>query len=1301
MKKRILSMLLLVAMLVTALPLFALPTFAGTEEGTEKEATFEEKDYNALYVTEGLVMAADFFKMNEYWNPAAGEVGHVDYAAPETGGGTAFADWMNTNFLWTDPTGMRFKAFSNTTQAFSPVRAKEGYVQFRDDYNASNGMIYFTTPPSATAQTGQAVVSFDSGALTKDFTDYPFVFNGALPFVKVTTAGDVTFHNFRDSSYIGKFCIYKVPSWVGSVDNPKTADIIGDEYDTYAEATADLENVAKAQLLDGQTYEKRSASVCLIKEGDTILYTLVVQGDIGKKAALSYKSGEVFGYTQSIELFDGLDSYKIRTEDGTVYEVMDDYTADAYNSGGTKQRGDQLFLGRGYSGAHPDLRIYAYRHYTRVLKDEEIRQNHFADLMKWFKLDIKAYTNLGSKDRADVIEAMQEFTIQSDRDAVAKALKDICDRVAYDFLLGDLTEGTTLYAEAAQFVATAKAHQLSVAEVKLLPEEYRMMVYVLVNRLDGVQTAESIQDKIDKKVDDIIKTYYGKYLDNTEYDYRDIYARQDELHLAIDFFDAKASDGPVYVGKSYEDWAERYAAFTAKEKELKATVTVGDTAVPYWQTLKDEVGNQKYATLKDALIAEAGYANATELETAVKAAGTKRPDNWSELLEKYLWKGNKEKAAESFEAKDLGASYPHDNIRYYGDGTLICSKNNTVKAHLEDNDTDITYQVVGKVIGVWRLRGFRMRFTGATTIYDYSAAGLQVTGTEDAPIFTVLDSSYGAALTKEERPTVSTNKSVDITVALDKHPATDAERYYSYEWNSGKYTVTEVPAGTPGAYGPVFHQGSMDMSIFMNGEEKYTGKNIAYRTDSSDTLGYENANTYYALRIYKCVLTEAEVRQNHFADLAGLYDLDLSLYYRLGTAAREALHDALRTIELGTDKGTVVAAYEQAIRDNYYDTLDSDSEAGLAFTALAAEYRLKIESLLSISSVTRERIYTAMMNDPNVASGAAWLTPILQGKLETMTDEIVRAHYAESRVDTLHDLLGYQINQNGEKPGMRAVFAINEDRLEELRGYYLDKGISVTLGMMLLPAENALDAVTVEDGRIKLPESTITSVVAYENGNTDEVFYMDDATVYTLEYYPEGEDVNRAVAYVGYVCIEIEGEEPVFGYAYYNGNIASGNAFSLTELALYVKDTYGMAHKNIQTLTNAAKEESYASLVAGKADLSDYAICVTAENHAEVSVLQELVSNYLGVTLKTVGANKLDTVKHVLYLGECDTVHEDPGHYGIETRGNNLYLFYNDAANADATLARFAAILDMALADGFYQMADGVSYVYHARGLAE
>ena len=65
MKKRMLAMLLLVAMIVTALPLMVLPAFAAEDEAN----TYTEADYNALYAS-GIVLGFDTMVLNEHWGEA-------------------------------------------------------------------------------------------------------------------------------------------------------------------------------------------------------------------------------------------------------------------------------------------------------------------------------------------------------------------------------------------------------------------------------------------------------------------------------------------------------------------------------------------------------------------------------------------------------------------------------------------------------------------------------------------------------------------------------------------------------------------------------------------------------------------------------------------------------------------------------------------------------------------------------------------------------------------------------------------------------------------------------------------------------------------------------------------------------------------------------------------------------------------------------------------------------------------------------------------------------------------------------
>ena len=1299
MKKRVLSVLLAVIMLVSALPM-VLPTFAATEN------VFTEADYKALYVQDKLILGVDFFSTNEYW-------GGESYYSENEAEGIAKINSYAYKVYRDNP--LQYNASQSDI-----TRIENGALDTSDIYQLLVDRVDSVTGAASTGYTTELVTTLkDTGAggvflclsdlrymSTIDKTNALLTLSsarhgdGTTPSATEAAAGAVDFNVIKTFTNGEAFALNKLMTLSFTQYRPaSTQSYRMFDYSKYAGGVVQPAGAANGKLNFRVAYEA-------VMDGDTVvaINPLATTKDYGyfayKPTVVEFEGKKyIVGATHRSLINEGEGGPLWHTEPGSVSirvdgDVLYEDTAIRYPD--NAQAATYLRLW----GQGPDMLMNAVRMYAKTLSADEITLNHAADLLKWFKLDIKSYASMSAADRQLVANELKDLTIESDRAAVAAALKAACDSVAYDFLLQDLPAGTTAYTTAYNFVVVAKEFQLSVSTVKLLPEALRTRVYEAVNGFAGVRNEENLQKVIDDKVEDILDTEYSKYKDPNEYDYKDLYVRQEDLYLAIDFFDAKATDDPIYVGVSYDSWNEEYNRYQTLNSELQKWAPGKSGSVRNWQ----EMG---YETLEKAFEAEVkklygvSFKSFTDAITSARnnRVETKRENNWSTLTDKYLWKGN----AKDFEALDISdKSYPHTNVRTFGDGTLICTLNNSVMAHLQGNNdnSDVTYQVVGKIAGNWQLRGFRMNFTGTTQVSAVQYGGIQVKGTEDKPTFTASNMGEQVLYPSNARPGVTTSYSVDMTVAIDKRAGADSGQYYSYVWDGSKYVVTRVPAGTEGAYGPEVFPGLMDMSLIMNGDVKDTIKNVPYMQNVSDALGNSGANTYYAIRIYTATLTEAEVRQNHFADLAGLYDLDLSHYYRLSEEDRINLHNTLRGIELGTDKDAVVAAYEQAICDNYYYALAAESDDAVAFVDLAEEYFLDITCLLSISSATRERIYTALMSDADVVAGAAWHPLILQGKLVDLRNAIVGEHYAESIVDTLIDLRGYQYNLYGDKPGMRAIFSVSEDQIGLLAGHYPTQNVDITLGMMLLPAANAMDAVTIENGEIILPDAVIESAVAYDNAFTDEVFYMDDTPVYTIEYYPEGDAANDAVAYVGYICIEIEGEEPVIGYVRYSGNISGGNAFSLTDFAVYAKENLGMAHKNVQTLTNAANDEAYVSFIAGRADISEYVIHVTDKNVLAVETLQNLLAEYVGITLEEVNTEKLPTAEHVIYVGACDTVHDGKDLYGIEARGNNLYLFSNDAANADAMLARFAMLLDMAYAEGYYHMAEGASYVYHARGLA-
>ncbi len=70
----------------------------------------------------------------------------------------------------------------------------------------------------------------------------------------------------------------------------------------------------------------------------------------------------------------------------------------------------------------------------------------------------------------------------------------------------------------------------------------------------------------------------------------------------------------------------------------------------------------------------------------------------------------------------------------------------------------------------------------------------------------------------------------------------------------------------------------------------------------------------YAVRIYKRTLTEDEIKQNHFADLALYFGLDIDGFADLRDAKKTAAYEALAAMNTATPKADVEAAYKAAIK---------------------------------------------------------------------------------------------------------------------------------------------------------------------------------------------------------------------------------------------------------------------------------------------------------------------------------------------------------------------------------------------------
>ena len=426
--------------------------------------TTDEATYNALYVQDKLVFAADFFGTNEYWNrkyelPLApsdnaayeyeGETynfadGVADsektaFAAAKTEWQTAYRNYMNSTFRWT--TGnMKFGVFgsSGVTQERAPFYlTDEGYAQFHANYSSSGGMV-FSGIPSSTASTAQLVLSLGYHS-ESGYSGTPLLFHNIRAGVKV----------LKDQVY---FSGMNGDSAMGAVYLAQKTDVATGEKTEYARYTSlqgasrtaiaeDAEAYAatlNASAAEGEVYSCEKINVNQYKIYKTVGGTKTHIATFDLKSLIDpdytftpdpdvvYAYDEVFGITESVELKDGNDFFSVRTEDGLVGSLEA-----PYNNGAAKLDASTHYIGWG--SAHKHMRMYAFRQYERVLSDAELLQNHFADLAKFYRLDLAGYTALSEDAKAGVHEAFRGYELgAAERDALAAKLVEMTYAADYE-----------------------------------------------------------------------------------------------------------------------------------------------------------------------------------------------------------------------------------------------------------------------------------------------------------------------------------------------------------------------------------------------------------------------------------------------------------------------------------------------------------------------------------------------------------------------------------------------------------------------------------------------------------------------------------------------------------------------------------------------------------------------------------------------------------------------------------------------------------------------------------------------------
>ncbi|MBQ4065190.1 MAG: hypothetical protein IJD10_03740 [Clostridia bacterium] len=901
---------------------------------------------------------------------------------------------------------------------------------------------------------------------------------------------------------------------------------------------------------------------------------------------------------------------------------------------------------------------------------------------------------------------------------------------------------------------------LDISGILVLNNELRAKVYEVVNALPTAQKTNRamVQGAVDNTIAAILKAQYGPYLPQETISYKDIYVKQDQLVTWVDLFAARPEDGNLYMDYSYPE--ETYNLRHWKEG-------TSSTWNPAKLRVKQVSGEQHFR-------------------------------------DTYVFRDSDD---QNFSFGDIpDANWGHTNIRTYGDGRLICGKNNVLKLHTPNSAGSLTYEFVMALQGTgspnFQLDAFRL-YTSANakqvkvssiSYYGYGGDVSQKEGAllsaSPANSYVPYTNSFNLAITidrtvgndaghyyiKEYRTDASGNvlysfprteatktvrtsgndyisrEEIDgawyytatskeygkvvvftenengkpeyITVteegvqylafyavvdgAVDETPIiyeTSAGVREAYTGNGtvattvkGPYLVNpprEVEKGTEGASPKISYAGMQTIGVHINGSRVAEVAGIPYTAGDIGWVGNGSDPTFFAVRAYACVLTQEDLDQNHFADLAGYAGFDLSKYMLLSDAQRKTLHAAFAAYEVGGNRAAAIEAYEEQVSAMAYD-FGSSTDAAKHFVEVCRAFALDTTALYPLSGVSRERVFQAFADvDPT----ASYLVPVLQKQLADAIEAELGAHYAAALGHSAIAFEGWQVRLTGAL-GLRALFSSDLHTIAELEA----RGITVKTGVLTACSDDAdlddLRAVIADDGEITLDEeSGITMAKGYWDGEATDATVDGNVVYYTIDtLIPDDEPDfdERAFFYLGFVIVTDEaGETTVFfeETTTMNGR-RSGDEMSLLALCETARDDYNIVYPNVQKVLNTLEEEvTYVSALVGGKGLYDYKLVSTGDP-AALEAFQEMLAERMAVGMTTIlSSESSQYTSGLVYLGVADNVYGS-GYYGISTVAGNIYLWHNSGAKIEDTLAFFEEILDSFAKSGKdVQLLDNHDYV--------
>ncbi len=922
MKTRILSMLLAVLMIVTAIPAMTIFSFA------EEQTTSESVTYDDLYARQDNMLAQiDFF---------GAKAPEEEERVTITGTGADLKDYIiRGNTLKSDGTGVNKYAY--TLSSSSPaVYLADGYLKLTHDGKdgtEKGGIIRLNTDlENATVMTYQYVTAVDE-------------FEGTIDQALSSTAGRI-YLAIDGNDYVYPKEMQHVITTSTASTRPSSTRFIKDDFGTLPKigesftvtqtmnVTSEGEEGHVYVNLAGQAYSQPfvegdylnaySSIGTSIGANDTMrIYALraynviltddeIAQNnliDIAKFYSLDIdKVKNILALDDEIKsvVLNNLYSIKLtrtKTDDGAAaefdaiieeslkeyyYESKGGHLAEMYTFYDVSALDYALLDDAGKAFVDSMVEKWTLDTFTgEGTEPQEKAQAELDKYIKWTKIDYSAYDEMPARYKRYIrsaIEAINYDSYADNDDPAAKAQEDINNLVA--------------------------AYQFDLSQYNKLPASYKLKVDALVAEFDieEITSADNAKAAAQAAFDSAIKEAVN--------DYESLYVEGDEKqNNTVALFKQHAIDLYDYV--RLDDTQKKAVA------DVIGEYSVSDiTAEKLQQLLKSTVINASDYYVTDGLIA---YFNAEQYISKYPDVPTEGKVGTADKLDKsIIWYngagntityGEDGKYVSGMFYYDSILDDPKDGLKPYASHTVDMLVRPTKAQYYAITTGFEMFNIVNNG-GKFQLRhdasSWRYK-TPTPSITMYVEKNLNVLDGEgtNLPFGEIFNFAIRTSITEQE--------------------ATAADIANNYP--EGTFYDTAM-VGSDKKYDGYYK------SVFTANNYAFQDRYISFAYDTSTTAHWAFAGRNYGtnvmvggvgldvyrVRVYNRALTDAELAQNHFSDVAYYYGIDVLGFDKIPEAYRTQIIDTFKTVSF--DNTYTLEELQTMYDDLAYPEVEGDSLAG-------------------------------------------------------------------------------------------------------------------------------------------------------------------------------------------------------------------------------------------------------------------------------------------------------------------------------------------------------------------------------------